>query len=665
MRQTGHPPQAPQKPEPAPRSLLRRYGWAMGSVTTWLLLVLGTPLASQGNALLLGLAGVTASAWHGGVGPGLLATLLMLLSVDFVFPILRASGGSMPSDGLRPSLFASVAILVSALSQAKKQAEDGLERSLETLERRVGERTEELTAANAALSAQMLERKKAEEAYRELFENADDMVFTLDLAGTFTSLNKVGERLTGRSRLDAGQLSLEDVVSPLHRTLVTDALAGLGTETPSSALRIEVRDPDGLRTNVEMSLRLIHRVGSPAGIHGVARDLTDRERLESELRQAHKLEAIGHLAGGVAHDFNNILMVIQGYSEMLMAQVTEVANREDLQQIQVAARRGSDLTRQLLAFGRKQVLRVTPLDLNAVVHETSQMLRRLIGENISLRIDTALAPCVVEADKSQLEQVLMNLAVNARDAMSRGGSLTVAVARTHAQAGHHGTAEGAYVTLTVTDTGCGMDDATKERVFEPFFTTKPPGKGSGLGLSTVYGVVKQLGGDVTVDSTPLQGTAFTVYLPATSKAAEAPQEMTIPELASGQNETVLLVEDDEPVRALLCSVLRRHGYHVLESRGPKQALSIAARHTGPLDLVLSDVIMPEMSGPEMVALLRSIRPEPAVLYLSGYATDALVTDRVLPRAVSFVQKPVSARQLLEAIRRVLATHEPAAFRAAS
>jgi len=659
MRQTGHPQETAQPTAPRPQSLPRRYGWALGSVALWLLLSLGTPLASQGNALLLGLAGVTASAWKGGVGPGLLATLLMLLAVDFVFPALRAAGG------LRPSLFASVAILVSALSQAKKQAEAGLERSLDTLERRVRERTEELTAANAALSAQMSERKKAEEAYRELFENADDMVFTLDLSGTFTSLNKVGERLTGQSRLDAGQFRLEDVVSPLHRAVISDALAGLGTDAPSSPLRIQVRGPNGLRTNVEMTLRLIQRSGSPAGIHGVARDLTDRERLESELRQSHKLEAIGHLAGGVAHDFNNILMVIQGYSEMLIAQVDNEPHREDLQQIQGAARRGSDLTRQLLAFGRKQVLRVTPLDLNAVVHETSQMLRRLIGENISLRIDTALDPCVVEADKNQLEQVLMNLAVNARDAMSRGGSLTVSVGRTQATGNHHATPEGDYVTLTMTDTGCGMDDATKERVFEPFFTTKPPGKGSGLGLSTVYGVAKQLGGDVTVDSTPLQGTVFTVYLPATSKAAEAPHEATIPELASGQSETVLLVEDDEPVRALLCSVLRRHGYHVLESRGPKQALSIAARHTGPLDLVLSDVIMPEMSGPEMVALLRSIRPEPAVLYLSGYATDALVTDRVLPKAVSFVQKPVSTRQLLEAIRRVLAAPEPAALRAAS
>ena len=664
MRQTGHPQHAAQPRVQGPKSRARRYGWALGSVAVWLLLVWSTPQASHGNALLLGLAGVTASAWHGGVGPGLLTTLLMLLSVDFAFPILRASVGALPADSLRPSLFVSVAILVSALSQAKKLAEDGLDRSLETLERKVRERTQELTAANTALSAQISERKKAEEAYRELFENADDMVFTLDLAGAFTSLNRVGERLTGRARLDAGRSSLEEVVSPLHRTLVSDALAGLGTDAPPAPLRVEVRDPGGLRTNVEMSLRLIQRSGSPAGIHGVARDVTARERLESELRQAHKLDAIGHLAAGVAHDFNNILMVIQGYSEMLMAQVGTESLREDLQQIHVAARRGGDLTRQLLAFGRKQVLRVIPLDLNSVVHDTSQMLRRLIGENISLRIDTALDPCVVEADKSQLEQVLMNLAVNARDSMSRGGSLTVSVARTQATGEHHATAVGAYVTLTMTDTGCGMDAATKDRVFEPFFTTKPPGKGSGLGLSTVYGVVKQLGGNVTVDSTPLQGTVFTVYLPATSKAAEAPHDATIPELASGQSETVLLVEDDEPVRALLCSVLRRHGYQVLEARGPKQALSIAARHTGPLDLVLSDVIMPGMSGPEMVALLRSIRPEPAVLYLSGYATDALVMDRVLPKAVSFVQKPVSARQLLEAIRRVLAP-EHAALKAAS
>jgi PAS domain S-box-containing protein len=641
------------------RTALRRYGLAGGCMAAWFVAAIATPYAAQSNALLLALAAVTVSAWYGGVGPGLLATLLTLMSVDYLIPAIKSFDSTV--DGLRPSLFASVAILISALSEAKRHAENDLERSLATLERRVRERTEELTAANAALSSQMTERKKAEEAYRELFENADDMVFTLSLDGTFTSINKAGEQLTGRPRHEIGRLRLEEVVAPREQANLVDVIAALHDDNPPPPLMLEIRGPGGEKTKVEVRLRLIHRSGAPVGIHGVAHDLTERERLELELRQAQKLEAIGHLAGGVAHDFNNILMVIQGYCEMLLTHVEEDGQRRDLQQIKDAARRGSDLTRQLLAFGRKQVLRVRPLDLNGVVLETSQMLTRLIGENITLRINTGLMVCPIEADRSQLEQVLMNLAVNARDAMSRGGALTVSVDRVEAA----GPGRGSYVKLEVSDTGCGMDEATKQRVFEPFFTTKPPGKGSGLGLSTVYGVVKQLGGDVTVASTPLQGSTFTVLLPVTSKVPETVHEAIIPELASGGGETVLLVEDDEPVRALLHSVLSRHGYDVLVADGPKEALSIAARHMGPLNLVLSDVIMPEMSGPEMVALLKNIRPEPAVLYLSGYATDALVTDRVLPNAVTFVQKPVSARQLLRSVRIVLTQWDTAALRAVS
>ena len=663
MRQDGYGTALPIPSTARRRSLTRRYGLALASMAVWFATALAASYTAHSNGLLMALLAVTISAWYGGVGPGLLATLLTLLSVDYVVPLLR-SAEAAPMDGLRPSLFASVGILVSALSEARRHAEDDLQRSLETLERRVREQTEEQTVANTALSGQTIDCTKAEEAYRELFENADDMVFTLSLNGTFTSINKAGEHLTGRSRTEILKLPIEELVAPRERAHLVDLMAALQYEAPPPPLIMEIREPNGGKTKVEVRLRLIQRSGVPVGIHGVARDLTERERLESELRQAQKLEAIGHLAGGVAHDFNNILMVIQGYSEMLLSQVEEPEHRDDLQQIQDAARRGSDLTRQLLAFGRKQVLRVRPLDLNAVLLETSQMLTRLIGENISLRINPGLTVCPIEADRSQLEQVLMNLAVNARDAMTRGGSLTVSVDRVEVTGSGHAIPAGWYVKLEVSDTGSGMDDATKQRVFEPFFTTKAPGKGSGLGLSTVYGVVKQLGGDVTVESTPLQGSTFTVLLPVTTKVPETVNDTVIPELASGGGETVLLVEDDAPVRALLCSVLQRHGYDVLVANGPKEALSIAARHIGLLNLVLSEVIMPEMSGPEMVALLKNIRPEPAVLFLSGYA-DALMTDRVLPDSVSFVQKPVSARQLLQAVRQVLTPSDAPAMRAAS
>jgi two-component system, cell cycle sensor histidine kinase and response regulator CckA len=538
-----------------------------------------------------------------------------------------------------------------------------LERAIETLERRLRERTEELTAANVALSAQIEERKNAEEAYRELFENADDMVFTLDLAGEFTSLNKVGEQLTGYTRAAIAERKLDDVVSAADQPAVGEALADLQRDGTPAKLIVDIKHEDASRTKVELGLRLTQRAGTSIAIHGVARDITVRERLEFELRQAQKLEAIGQLAGGVAHDFNNLLMVIQGYSEMLLSRPLDQGRRDDLQQIHTAATRGSELTRQLLAFGRKQMLRVIPLDLNTVVLETSQLLRRLIGENISLRIDPSEDLCAIEADRTQLEQVLMNLAVNARDAMSRGGALTIKVGRVQLAERTHALPEGSYVTLTVRDTGCGMDETTRQRVFEPFFTTKAPGKGSGLGLATVHGVVKQLGGDVTVESTPLQGTAFNVFLPATTKTPEVVHWVTIPNLVTGNNETVLLVEDDAPVRTLLTAMLRRHGYNALEAAGPREALLVAARHTGTVDLLISDVVMPEMTGPEMVALMKNLRCEPPVLYLSGYASDALVIDQVLPQSTLFVQKPVSTRQLLEAVRQALEPPALVSFRA--
>jgi CheY-like chemotaxis protein len=337
--------------------------------------------------------------------------------------------------------------------------------------------------------------------------------------------------------------------------------------------------------------------------------------------------------------------------------------RDDLNRIQEAARRGGDLTRQLLAFGRKQMLKVQPLDLNTVMLDSGQMLMRVLGDSITLHLHPEPRPCPVEADRIQLDQVLTSLAANARDAMPRGGALTVSVAQVEIASGSHGLPGGAYVKLEVGDTGSGMDDAIRQRVFEPFFTTKAPGKGSGLGLSTVYGVVKQLGGTVTVESSPLKGSTFSVLLPMTAKVPETAGNAALPELASSGGETVLLVEDDEAVRVLLSNVLRRHGYQVLVADEPRQALSLAARHTGVLDLVLTDVIMPGMSGPEMVALLKAIRPEPAVLYLSGYAGDELVKDGVLPESLAFVQKPISVPQLLQAVKQVLTQPDASPLRA--
>jgi two-component system cell cycle sensor histidine kinase/response regulator CckA len=384
-------------------------------------------------------------------------------------------------------------------------------------------------------------------------------------------------------------------------------------------------------------------------------EIEDRRRLEAELRQAQKLEAIGHLAGGVAHDFNNILMVIQGYTDLLLAEAgARGTMRSDLREIQEAARRGSDLTRQLLAFGRKQVLTIRPLDLNAILVDTSHLLTRLLGESVKLELQTAAVPCPIEADRVQLEQVLMNLAVNARDAMSGRGTLTIALDRVTPDAGTLGLPPGTYARLTVRDTGCGMDEQTRARIFEPFFTTKGPGKGSGLGLSTVYGVVKQLGGHVGVASTPLQGTTFTVHLPATTKRLAAQRKVpAVAPPARAKAETVLLVEDDHAVRAVVENVLRRHGYAVLPASGPREALAAARQHTRTIDLVLSDVIMPDMSGPEMVTLLAERHPETRAVYLSGYSAEALVREGLLESSAPLVQKPVATGELLAAMRAAL------------
>ncbi len=526
-----------------------KYGVAIGAVSLVLVLTVHAQPLIQGNVLLLCLAAVTVSAWFGGLGPGLLATLLAILATDYLLvPVDQAQADlvSLLTERLRPGLFASVAILISALSQSKKFAEADLDRTLLTLERRVHERTEELSAANLALHTQIAESKRGEE---------------------------------------------------------------------------------------------------------------ERKRLEAELRQAQKLEAIGRLAGGVAHDFNNILMVIQGYGDMLLSRTDkDHSSYDDLVEIRKAAERGSGLTRQLLAFGRKQILRMTPLDLNAVVSDTMQMLVRLIGDNIRLDLRLTGTPCAIEADRVQLEQVLVNLAVNARDAMSQGGTLVIDVSNIEVVGSEHSVSPGRYVRLVLRDNGCGMDEVTKSRLFEPFFTTKAFGKGNGLGLATVYGIVKQLGGGIDVESAPLQGTTFTVFLPRTNKALPVVQEPLMAESMAVGHETVLLVEDDEPVRALSRTVLQRHGYRILEATGPKEALSLAARHRGEIDLVLTDVIMPDMTGPEMATLLRSIAPEPGVLYISGHAADSLVCDGVLSTQVDVVQKPVDARDLLRAVRLALDSH---------
>jgi two-component system cell cycle sensor histidine kinase/response regulator CckA len=381
-------------------------------------------------------------------------------------------------------------------------------------------------------------------------------------------------------------------------------------------------------------------------------------RTQEQLTQARKMEAVGRLAGGIAHDFNNLLTVMIGRSQLLLRRLgAQDPVRRDIELMEQTADRAADLTRQLLAFSRKQVLQPTVLDLNAVVANMAEMLRRLIGEDIALV--TALDPALghVKADLGQIEQIVMNLAANARDAMSKGGRLTLETANAEldvAYARHHvDVRPGPHVMLAVSDTGIGMTPETQAQIFEPFFTTKGPGVGTGLGLATVYGIVKQSGGHIWVYSEPGRGTTFKIYLPRVQEAVDpSAARPGLPESARGY-ETILLVEDELAVRELARDVLRAHGYTVLEARHGREALRISERHSGPIHLMLTDVVMPEMSGQELANRLAALRPTMPVVYMSGYTDAAVVHHGVLDPGTIFLQKPFTPDALARKIRQVL------------
>jgi two-component system cell cycle sensor histidine kinase/response regulator CckA len=382
----------------------------------------------------------------------------------------------------------------------------------------------------------------------------------------------------------------------------------------------------------------------------------ERRGLEQQLLLSQKLEAVGRLAGGVAHDFNNVLTAILGSTELLLLDTPPGAShREELDIIRDAAVRAQELIRQLLAFSERQVLNPVVLDLNRLVKNVNKMLRRLIGEDIALV--TTLAPDLgaVRADPGQIEQVLVNLAVNARDAMPQGGQL--AIATQHVDIANGSVAgpvpPGRYVLLRVTDTGVGMDHETQLRVFDPFFTTKPRGKGSGLGLATVHGIVRQSGGAITVESAPGAGATFRIYLPRVTAPLDPVAASAVVTAPARGSETVLLAEDEELVRIMARKVLEQAGYRVLATAGGAEALTIAAGHDGPIHLLLTDVVMPEMSGRELMRRLIARRPEVRVLYMSGYADEAIAQHGVLDPGTAFMQKPFTPGALARRVREVL------------
>ena len=423
----------------------------------------------------------------------------------------------------------------------------------------------------------------------------------------------------------------------------TFRISKLGERRPISLTISPIRDESG------------HIVGTSS----IVRDLTQvkkAQELEEQLRQAQKLESLGRLTGGVAHDFNNLLMVISSYTEMLQAELAPGDRlRRNTQQVLKAAARAASLTQQMLAFSRKQVLSPQVLDLNAVVDDTTKMLKRMIGEDVELEFLPNHPLWSVQADPGQMTQVLMNLGVNARDAMPKGGKLTIetrnVVVDAQTASCHVGFSPGKYVMIAVSDTGMGMTKDVQERIFEPFFTTKENGKGTGLGLATVYGIVKQSGGYIWVYSEAGRGSCFKLYFPQSEKSFVTAVPLSISR-NEGCGETILLVEDEDSLREAVHDYLRQNGYAVLEASNGQEALEVAAPHIGGIDLLLTDVIMPKMSGPELVRELPS-QAGLAVLFMSGYTDDAIVNHGVLQPGMAFLQKPFSLDVLGAKVRSVL------------
>jgi PAS domain S-box-containing protein len=526
------------------------------------------------------------------------------------------------------------------------------------------ERDQEFLGSVGGQIALAIERKRSEEKVREsearlrvLVEQLPAVLWTVDrdlrfmsaLGAGFARLKIKPDELVGMSLLDYFETA-DQTFLPIaaHRRAVAGEPMTFHVEWKSGSYACHVeplRDSDG----------------QVSGAICMSLDITDRKQLEEQLRQAQKMEAVGRLAGGIAHDFNNLLMVIQGYSDLLVERLPDGDPlRRNAEQIQMASQRASSLTRQLLAFSRKQMLAPKILNVQSVVAEMEKILRRLIGEDVQLETSSVPDLGLIRADRSQIEQVILNLAVNARDAMPQGGRLTIETANVELDASYsHPPAvlsPGRYVMLAVTDNGCGMDAETQAHVFEPFFTTKEKGKGTGLGLATVYGVVKQSGGYVWVYSEPGRGTSFKIYLPRIEETAvpagrDGKSEMRVPERGS---ETILLVEDEKGVRELAREYLASSGYTVIEAENGHTALELAAMHVGPIHLLLTDVVMPGISGRELAERVSQIRPGIKIIYMSGYTDQAVVHHGILRNDAVLLQKPFTLMTLAGKLREMLA-----------
>lgn len=502
--------------------------------------------------------------------------------------------------------------------------------------------------------------RESEERFRATFEQAAVGIALVSLEGTWLRVNQRFCNIVGYTREEIRDRTFQDITHPEDLETDLNYVQRLLANTLDT-YTIEKRyiQKSGGIAWVNLTASLVREPsGEPNYFITVIEDISERKRIEEQLQHAQRLESIGQLAGGIAHDFNNLLTAITGFTELAMGVVTDNAEATAyLSNVTHAAERAAGLTRQLLAFARKQMIEPKILDINVLLLQLDKILRRLIGENIDLVLMPQMPLWEVRVDPSQIEQVIINLAVNARDAMPGGGSLTIethkAVLDTEYSRQYAEVLPGEYVMVAISDTGTGMTEEVKRHVFEPFFTTKEPGRGTGLGLATCYGIVKQSGGHMWFYSEPNKGSTFKIYLPRAVGAATFDVEAIYSQ--PGGDETILIVEDEPLVRGFAVQILRDQGYTILEASHGKEALSVAAAHNGPIHLLLTDVVMPQLGGKPLADMLQKIRPEMKTLYSSGYTDNAIVHHGTLDEGVAFLQKPYTSLSLTRKVREVLDT----------
>jgi len=623
-----HLPQSRARFVPPEDPPVLRYGVALLSSTVALLLTIYSPLVE--TRLLVFALAVMVSAWFGGGKPGLTTTAFCVLGDAYFFLPVQPSRRAFKDYLVHLALFVLMALLICAFNAALRSAQQAL--------------------------------KASEANFRSLVENAPYGICRSNANGQLVDANPALIAMlgfTGGDELLRRNLATDIYRDPGQRELLLDCFR-LGRSFDK--VEAEWTRQDGSAVVVRVSARPIRDAHKTVSFELYAEDITEQRALEQQLRQAQKMEAVGRLAGGIAHDFNNLLMVISGYCEFLLQKLgPDPALRGFAQEISNAADRATSLTRQLLAFSRKQVLTPKVLDLNAVVSENLKMLPRLIGEDIELVTLPAAGLGKVKADPGQIEQVVMNLVVNARDAMPSGGKLTIETTNVTLDEAyvrlHPGVTPGEYVMLAISDTGVGMDRETQSHIFEPFFTTKGQ-KGTGLGLSMVYGIVKQSGGYIWVYSEIGHGTTFKVYLPRVEEAQENLALQPAPASQPLGHETILVVEDEPQLRDLTRQFLQRSGYTVLVAEHGAAAIQVARQHSGVIDLLLSDIIMPVMNGRELAQRMAVLSPKTRILFMSGYTENAVWRNGMIDSSVNFLQKPFTLDALTRKVREVLETPIP-------